>query len=349
MSETEARERGWRRQPSWLLLVLLLALGLVMLTCSTFEDHGNTKVADLFDLNDAVSPPDGEDEPCEEGGCGAYESCCSGICVHTSGHDDHCGECGLVCPEGEKCCDGMCRDLQVDVDNCGSCGEECSENQDCCRGTCRDLKSDPSHCGACGRDCPENQACCEGVCRDLQSDQDHCGQCETPCTSQQGCILGECLSWSCDGDVCNDYELGLQWRTNSSGSMRFRDDLAGRCGTLDDASVTGWRVPTITELRSLVEGCTLADACGVNNQCLESSCWDHDCDARCVLNEGPRDGCYLADELEGPCGAYWSSDGVTGEEHLGWVQDFRDASIASFPNTVNAELRCVRVFRSSSD
>jgi hypothetical protein len=43
---------------------------------------------------------------CEEKGVGW--TCCDGACTNTNFHDDHCGGCNTVCPQGKTCTDGRC-------------------------------------------------------------------------------------------------------------------------------------------------------------------------------------------------------------------------------------------------
>jgi len=83
----------------------------------------------------------------------------------------------------------------------------------------------------------------------------------------------------------------------------------------------GWHLPTIGKLRTLIRGCPATEdggSCNVKEgDCLAESCSDITC-VGCSLNDGPADGCYWPDEMQGSCWWYWSSSPVEDSVHPAW-------------------------------
>ncbi len=67
-------------------------------------------------------------EPCGSGCCPPGYRCCNEQCVLTSWSNEHCGACGVACPEGSTCKEGAC----VCGKPCG--GDCCAPGQQCCGG-----------------------------------------------------------------------------------------------------------------------------------------------------------------------------------------------------------------------
>jgi hypothetical protein len=139
------------------------------------------------------------------------------------------------------------------------------------------------------------------------------------------------------------------------------DDVAAYCDDSDAVGHTDWRLPTISELRSLFRRGSDAECdtmewdlewtdapegyCGVHDGCLESSCWSEDgCKpGACGTEEGPgAEGCYWDSALSGACNAYWTSSPLGTDTTMRWYVNF------STGTTNGSELwalyygRCVR-------
>ena len=177
-------------------------------------------------------------------------------------------------------------------------------------------------------------------------------------------LLGLAVLFSCSpfedsngvGDVWKDPSTGLMWqakpRLDEMASVFYGymiwEDAENHCANLTLAEFDDWRVPTISELRSLIRGCPATETggpCGVTDSCRNRNCFDRSC-MGCSHGEGPSDGCYWPSQLSGSCDyyRYWSSTRKTGGEYVdlfcidfgkGWVTS---ASLAEGINFV----RCVR-------
>ncbi|MDP8257793.1 MAG: DUF1566 domain-containing protein [Candidatus Alcyoniella australis] len=117
----------------------------------------------------------------------------------------------------------------------------------------------------------------------------------------------------------------------------------------DDLSFDGhddWRLPTISELRSLIRGCVYTETggdCNVTDDCLDSSCRNDSCDG-CGYLEGPGSGgAYWPDGMSGPIGWYWSSSPVAGYDNYAWGVYFYYGYVSSHSTGYyDYYARCVR-------
>lgn len=136
-----------------------------------------------------------------------------------------------------------------------------------------------------------------------------------------------------------DPATNLCWR---SGPMADWGDAASYCSDLAAADGLPWRLPTISELRTLVRGCPATEtggACGVTDDCLlgpPSPCYDN-CGGGasvCPNLEGPVDGCYWSPEVDAvaTCGWYWTSQ-ASDHEGWPWGLGFGNATIFAVPPT----------------
>ena len=114
----------------------------------------------------------------------------------------------------------------------------------------------------------------------------------------------------------------------------------------------GWRLPTITELRSLVRECSgmeLNGNCAVNDPaCLLLECAAIGCDG-CSYNEGPSNGCYMPVEMQLDCisnkpvGWLWSSSPVGEQPDLHWGLAPAVAKVDALGGSgLGRGVRCVR-------
>ena len=161
-------------------------------------------------------------------------------------------------------------------------------------------------------------------------------------------VVGKGLMWYySDGSD----PLHLFNQTAYSEAVKFCDDL-------DYAGHNDWRLPTIDELRGIVEGYSDIESggrCKVTSKCLQTSCVikgqkngnDTPCsnpDTEIMQGNGPK-GCYFDDVWGDFCGKYWSSSAVQGAADMSFQLDFSDPAIIAATTTGMSSFgyaRCVR-------
>jgi len=123
-----------------------------------------------------------------------------------------------------------------------------------------------------------------------------------------------------------DAACGLTWEPDI-GLIDDQPEGIAHCEALDLGG-RAWRMPTIGELRCLVEGCdatVVGGDCEVTDDCTELGCVTSACDG-CDLDAGPSGGCYWPEQLGGACGdPLWS--GTPGDVDRAWLIDFREGSL----------------------
>ncbi len=130
------------------------------------------------------------------------------------------------------------------------------------------------------------------------------------------------------GDDGGDSEKSVDeqrvWLDSVTGLTRQAAQSCGKsygnarayCATLDWGGRTDWRLPTISELRTLVRGCPKSETggnCGITDECLSLDCPTEECGI-CESGAGPNHGCYGPEKLPDECGRFWSASALTGSE-----------------------------------
>lgn len=99
-------------------------------------------------------------------------------------------------------------------------------------------------------------------------------------------------------ETWTDSETGLMWEAFDQCSSR------PYCDGFEWAGYDDWRLPTISELRSLVQGCQATEtggSCGITDECTSySSCWEEECEG-CTQNEGSAPGGFYWPAALGAC------------------------------------------------
>jgi hypothetical protein len=143
--------------------------------------------------------------------------------------------------------------------------------------------------------CNGTLACVSGICRMASGGGGTSGSGGTPAGGSGG--VGGVASTVCDGIGWTDAATALCWHTDSIDDQMTQRDAQLYCQALVDG-LSGWRLPTIDELKAQVTGCTQTDACTVSDPaCLDSTCAPNDTSHPCWGCEslaGP-----------GPAGCYW--------------------------------------------
>ncbi|MCK5805603.1 MAG: DUF1566 domain-containing protein, partial [Lentisphaeria bacterium] len=156
-----------------------------------------------------------------------------------------------------------------------------------------------------------------------------CGTCTE---ATENCIFGKCVI--------------LEWQDSPEDIPMDWQQAIDYCVSLSLDGHSDWHLPSISELRSLIRGCSAIEtggSCGVTDDCLSYyACRDSFCEG-CFVGQGPA-GCYWPTGMEGSCFTYWSSspceDGDDGDG--AWSVDFNSGHVYSFVKTGGYYVRCVR-------
>jgi hypothetical protein len=129
-----------------------------------------------------------------------------------------------------------------------------------------------------------------------------------------------------------DPETGLTWQvTPTGGGMKWTEAKA-HCKNLSLDGHRGWRLPTISELRSLIRGCLVTQRggpFGVRDTCLSSGCAKgpyHNC----LPKSSPGlSGAYWPPDILGDADFYWSASLVSDNDfaNTAWGVNFDDARV----------------------
>lgn len=143
-----------------------------------------------------------------------------------------------------------------------------------------------------------------------------------------------------------DSSTGLEWQIGYLSQSISYAEAQAFCDTLTLAGGY-WRLPTISELRTLIRGCEetmTGGACGVTDSCPDYSCLNDSCDS-CEMLGGPYNGYYLPSEMGylSTASQNWSSSQATDYDNVTWVVEFKTGEVrGTDPVYGHSNTRCVR-------
>jgi len=123
----------------------------------------------------------------------------------------------------------------------------------------------------------------------------------------------DAASEAVSGGAWTDPTTGLTWQTGSYATNVDAAEAIAYCTDLVLAGISDWRLPSISELRTLLRGCPDTEAggaCHETDECpgVGSDCYDGQACMGCEWMKGPgKAGCYWPPEMDGLCDWYWSS------------------------------------------
>jgi hypothetical protein len=105
-----------------------------------------------------------------------------------------------------------------------------------------------------------------------------------------------------------DAVTGLEWQRVAEQAIRIPwPEVEPYCAALVLDGSSGFRVPTLDELRTLVRNCpatVTGGPCGLGDDCNTDACWTEN--GLACRSCGVTETCYWPDWIEGMCGDYWT-------------------------------------------
>jgi len=155
------------------------------------------------------------------------------------------------------------------------------------------------------------------------------------------CLL--CITFlpTCGDDNEEILADALTWQDSPLEQTMTWAEASAYCQSLLIEEDGDWRLPTISELRSLIRSCdatVLGGECGVTDVCLPETCADQSCGGCEPLEDG---GAYWAGGMGGVVGRYWSSS-HTASAGSSWSVDFSTAGVSANSVDSSCYVRCVQ-------
>lgn len=151
-------------------------------------------------------------------------------------------------------------------------------------------------------------------------------------------------SYDIKGEVVVDEKTGLMWQRKRAPNTMNHAAAIEYCENLSLGGYNDWRLPSISELKTLIVGCQSGtDACKVSDACLSSNCWSRDA-CVCERNQGPgEDGFYWQKGVwQGGGNWFWSSSVRSDDSYGAWAVHFGHGLVASNGRGNDGNVRCVR-------
>lgn len=138
---------------------------------------------------------------------------------------------------------------------------------------------------------------------------------------------------------------GYQWQQKSSARTMTWAESMTYCTDLRLGGHTDWRLPTISELRSLIRRYShgVAD-CGVTDDCLAWTCRSEACNSGPTKECGTAaEGCCWPSDILGACAThYWSSSTYADYSAYAWGVPFDGGGVDVFIKKYRGQARCLR-------
>jgi len=151
-------------------------------------------------------------------------------------------------------------------------------------------------------------------------------------------------SYDIKDDVVIDEKTGLMWQRERADNTMNHANAIEYCENLSLGGYSDWRLPSISELKTLIVGCQSGtDACKVSDDCLSSSCWSDSC--YCKEQQGPGENGYYWQKgvWQGGGTYFWSSSVQSDNSNRAWDVYFVNGSVfGSYRTSGGYSVRCVR-------
>lgn len=144
---------------------------------------------------------------------------------------------------------------------------------------------------------------------------------------------------ACNKNVDLQQSENLQWSEITPSAMNWNNAM-NYCKNLNERDHNDWHLPTISELRTLIQNCKQTETggeCKVSDNCRSySECGKDICDG-CIDNNGKYN-------KLGETTYLWSSSVLSDNSYAAWGVNFKNGHIGSFTMIVDSiyRVRCVR-------
>jgi len=156
--------------------------------------------------------------------------------------------------------------------------------------------------------------------------------------------LPEPKEYEVKDEVVTDTKSLLMWQRKHADKSMTHKEAEGYCEALTLAGHDDWRLPTISELRTLIVGCQSGtDACKVSDQCLAAKCLSITCSCQKLKGPGENGFYWQVGVWQGEGKYFWSSSIQGGKNgKRAWDVGFNYGNVYDFDRTQKADARCVR-------
>ncbi len=137
---------------------------------------------------------------------------------------------------------------------------------------------------------------------------------------------------------CKDLTSGLVWSARASSTMTWSNAIS-YCDNLTEGGYTDWQLPTISQLRTLIQNCSKTETdgtCGVTDSRLNSSFWTESACYSCSYDVS---GGY---SKFGETGWFWSSSTLSDNTDYAWLVHFDYGGVDSLNKDYGLNVRCVQ-------
>lgn len=131
------------------------------------------------------------------------------------------------------------------------------------------------------------------------------------------------------------------WTDIAESTMTW-EEAKDYCSNLTACGYSDWHLPTISELRSLIQNCPATQTggeCGVTDSCLS---WSDCRDSACSGCDSDSSGKYSKLGDTGWLVWFWSSSVLSDDSDSAWYVSFDVGSVLDFPKSYINYVRCVR-------
>lgn len=142
-----------------------------------------------------------------------------------------------------------------------------------------------------------------------------------------------------EGKPWEDPESGMMWSAESN-AMVWQDAVY-YCDNLTEGGFSDWRLPSVSEARTLIKNCwetMIGGRCGVKDNCLSYDCLSYSCG----LCEPQADGYYSKIDTYTDSSLFWSASEVSGSAVRAWGIELYTAAVAAKVKNEYGVTRCAR-------